>query len=384
MLCNDNEKKALHIFSMYAKKAFRERWDKHINLSFSVEEVCINDVRFCVSFLSPSNVDYLKNVLKSNLMKYNSLFELSVREMEVGHFLPLIEITNNENIILDGAHRLFAAYTLGFKTVPALILSSDNQPPPCSKTYQIGEIKLREVPVRSHEIIFDDMDEDLFRPMRMILNDIKQYIERSNIMITSDFNWTPANNNYSHETIKAAIPNRATLAETDIIINENNEILLVDPHSSGTWETWMFPYASLILPIDRLQVENPNLAFLLLNEDSMLRDVSNAMDEIMEKYQNEYRQALKDGVNQLIPELVNVNGEIVSIDYSLKFSKTSDSYTAYRFDGKKILVRKRELNISIPHVWISKADIINVGDNEKIEGKLIAKNVKETIEGLRL
>lgn len=384
LLHNDNEKKALHIFSMYAKRAFRERWDKHINLSFSVEEVCINDVRFCVSFLSPNNVDYLKNILRSNLMKYNSLFEFSVEEMEVGHFLPLIEITNNENIILDGAHRLFAAYTLGFKSVPALILSSDNHPPPCSKTYQIGEIKLREVPVRSHEIIFDDMNEDLFRPMRIILNDIKQHIERSTIMITSDFNWTPDKNNYTNEAIKAAIPNRATLAETDIIINGNNEVLLVDPHSSGTWETWMFPYASLILPIDRLQIENPDLAFLLLDENSLLNDVSNAMDEIMNKYLNEYRQALRDGVNQLIPELIDANGEIVSIDYSLKFSKTSNSYTAYRFNSKKILIRKEELNISIPHIWISKADIISLGDSEKVEGKLIAKNVTETIEGLRL
>ena len=174
------------------------------------------------------------------------------------------------------------------------------------------------------------------------------------------------------------------MAETDIIVNENNEILLVDPHSSGTWETWMFPYASLILPIDRLQIENPDLAFLLLDENSLLNDVSNALDEIMKKYQNEYRQALRDGVNQLIPELVDASGEIVSVDYSLKFSKTSNSYTAYRFDGKKIFVRKGELNISIPHLWTSKADIINAGDNEKIVGKIIAKNVKETIEGLRL
>lgn len=384
MLYNDNEKNALHIFNVYAKRAFKERWNRHINLSFSVEEVSINDVRFCVSFLSPNNVDYLKNVLKSNFIKYNTLFEFSLREMAIGHFLPLIEKTNNENIILDGAHRLFAAYALGFKVVPVLILSSDNQPPPCSKTYQIGEIKLREVPVRSHEIIFDDMNEDLFRPMRIILNDIKQHIERSTIMATSDFNWTPSKNNYINEAINVAVPNRATLAETDIIINENDEILLVDPHSAGTWETWMFPYASLILPIDRLQIENPNLAFLLLDEDSLLSDVSNAMDEIMKKYQSEYRQALRDGVNQLIPELVDASGKIISIDYSLKFSKTSNSYTAYRFDGKKIFVRKGELNISIPHVWISKESIINVGNNEKIEGKLIAKNVKETIEGLRL
>lgn len=304
--------------------------------------------------------------------------------MKIGHFLPIIEIINGDNIILDGAHRLFAAYTLGFEFAPALILSSDNQPPPCSKTYSIKDIKLREVPVRSHEMLFDNMNESLFRPMRLILNDVQQHIERSNIMITSDFNWTPAKDSFINESIKASVPNRATLAETDIIINENNEILLVDPHSSGTWETWMFPYASLILPVDRLQAENSDLAFLLLNEDSLLSDVSNAMDEIMKNYQDEYRQALKEGVNQLIPELVDADGEIVSIDYSLKYSKTSNSYTAYRFDGKKISVKREDLNISIPYVWISKADIISTGDNEKFEGKLIAKNVKETIEGLRL
>ena len=63
----------------------------------------------------------------------------------------------------------------------------------------------------------------------------------------------------------------------------------------------------------------------------------------------------------------------------------SKEFIAYQyFDGKKIFVRKGEFNISIPHLWTSKADIINAGDNEKIVGKIIAKNVKETIEGLRL
>lgn len=369
---------------MYAKRAFRERWNKHVNLSFSIEEICIDNVKFCVSFLSPNNIEYLKNVLETNIKKYNSLFEFSIKEMKIGHFLPVIEITNSENIIIDGAHRLFAAYTLGFKYVPVLILSSDNQPPPCSKTYQINDIKLQEVSLRTHEILFDDMNENLFRPMRLILNDVQQYIERSNIMTTSDFNWTPAKENFINKLIKNSVPDRATLAETNIIINENDEILLVDPHSSGTWETWMFPYSSLILPIDRLQDENSNLAFLSLNEDSLLSDVSDAMDEIMKTYQNEYKQALKHGINQLIPELVDADGEIVSIDYSLKFSKTSNSYTAYRFDGKKISVRKEDLKISIPHTWISKDIIINTGENEKYEKKLIAKNVKETIEGLRL
>lgn len=373
----------MHIFNRYAKSAFKKRWDKHINLSFTIEEVCIDNVKFCVSFLSPNNIEYLKNILKKNFNKYNSLFEFSIREMKIGHFLPLIEITNNEKIIIDGAHRIFAAYTLGFKSVPALILSSDNQPPPCSKTYQINDIKLQEVSLRSHEIIFDDMNEDLFRPMRLILNDVQQQIERSNIMNTSDFNWTPSKGNFINEAIRACIPNRATLAETDIIINENGEILLVDPHSSGTWETWMFPYSSLILPIDRLRAENSNLAFLSLNEGSLLSDVSNAMDEIMKTYQDEYRQALKHGINQLIPELVDASGEIVSIDYSLKFSKTSNSYTAYRFDGKKISVKREELNISIPYTWVSEEVIINTDDNEKFEKKLIAKNVKETIESLR-
>ena len=173
---NDDEKDALRIFNIYARKAFKEHWNKHINLSFSINEVYIEDVKFCVSFLSPDNVNYLMNVLKSNLETNNSLFIFSLREMEVGHFLPIIEITKNDIIILDGSHRLFAAYSLGFKSVPALVLSSDNQPPPCSKTYQIEEVALREVPVRSHEIIFDDMNEELFRPMRKILYDIKTHI----------------------------------------------------------------------------------------------------------------------------------------------------------------------------------------------------------------
>ena len=146
----------------------------------------------------------------------------------------------------------------------------------------------------------------------------------------------------------------------------------------------MFPYASLILPIDRLQIESPDLSFLHLNENSLLSDVSNAMDEIMRHYKIEYKQALKDGVNQLIPELVDVSGEIVSIDYSLKFSKTSNSFTAYRFDSKIVYAKKEALNISIPHIWISKEAIMNISDDERVDGKNIAKNVKETIKSLRI
>lgn len=202
-------------------------------------------------------------------------------------------------------------------------------------------------------------------------------------MSTLDFNWTPSKGDFINSKIGSSVPNRATLAETDIIINERNDILLVDPHTSGTWETWMFPYSSLILSTERLIIENENLTFLALKSDNTLTDVSNAMDEILTAYKEEYYQALKMGINQLIPELVNINGKIVSVDYSLKFSKTSNSYTAYRFEGKKIVVKEESLSITIPHIWLSRESIVT-DDSKKINGKVIANNVKETIRDLRL
>lgn len=168
----------MNIFDQYAKMAFKKYWNNHENLSFCFEKVFIEDVEFCVSFLSPNNIEYLKGILVHNYKRLGFLFELSIEEMKLGHFPPIIEVTKNKNIILDGAHRLFAAYVLGLKTVNLLVLTSDNQPPPCCKTYNIHNIMLREVPCRSHEIIFDDMNENLFRPMRIILNDVKQHIER--------------------------------------------------------------------------------------------------------------------------------------------------------------------------------------------------------------
>ena len=203
-------------------------------------------------------------------------------------------------------------------------------------------------------------------------------------MKTQDFNWLKNDLSATNTIIEEAIPNRATLAETNLIFNENGEILLIDPHAAGTWETWMFPYSSLILPTDLLADEYPSAEFLRLKGSSVLDNVANALEQILVQYNEKYKIALKEGINQVIPELVDANGEIVSVDYSLKFSKTSNSYTAYRFEGKKIIANAQSLTVKVPHIWLSPSIIKNLQDEEKISGKAVAKNVKETIENMGL
>jgi hypothetical protein len=203
-------------------------------------------------------------------------------------------------------------------------------------------------------------------------------------MGTKDFNWMKGDLIQGKTVIVDATPDRATLAETNIIVDKEEEvILLIDPHSSGTWENWMFPYSSLILQKKQLEGEFPEADFLKIDSGSNLNDVAESLDQILSRYHENYIVALRNGINQVIPELVNAMGTIVSVDYSLKFSKTSDSYTAYRFEGKKIITDKHNIHVHVPFIWLPQSTIIDIDDDEKIEGKLIAKNVKETLSNMR-
>lgn len=197
-----------------------------------------------------------------------------------------------------------------------------------------------------------------------------------------EFNWKTDDESIPSAAIGDAVPDRATLAQTCIVVNEAKEVLLIDPHPAGTWETWMFPYSSFILANEVIRDGFPEARFLRLSRGSALSDVSDALVQILEHYEREYQEAVLDGMNQVVPELVGLAADIVSVDYSLKYSKTSGSYTAYRFEGSKIDAESDTLHVAVPSIWLPVDELPHMAAGDVLKGRAIAGNVRDTLQSL--
>jgi len=132
------------------------------------------------------------------------------------------------------------------------------------------------------------------------------------------------------------IPRRVAMTAPQLVTDADDpeRILLVDPHPPGTWETWMFPYASLVLSAADIRRRcGDEVDFLRLAEGDSLARVSESLVQLRERLRPEYGRALSVGYNNVLPHLRDSwRGDPVYRNFSLKFSKTSDSYTAYVFD----------------------------------------------------
>ena len=177
------------------------------------------------------------------------------------------------------------------------------------------------------------------------------------------------------------IPTRVALTATAVVTSAEPtpRTLLVDPHPRGTWETWMFPYSSLTLQKDVIRERMKNLEdlplFLLLTPNNTLADVAKALDELFALYHDEYRQALTENMNNVLPNLVqDWNGEPFYLSYSLKYSNTSNSYTAYRFSYYQRVTTETEL--AVDHLWVNPNDLTDPANAPKqINNKDIAESV---------
>lgn len=198
-----------------------------------------------------------------------------------------------------------------------------------------------------------------------------------------EYTWDKNDNAAATTKISREVtPTRAALTATAIVLSRSPamRVLLVDPHPSGTWNTWMSPYASLVLERESLKVDPSDsdkleCSFLDLDAGDTLADVAQAMDELLDRYQDEYRAALNSNMNNILSQVVDDwSGEPFYVAYSLKFSHTSKSYTAYRFS-----YYRRETNsedISVDHIWMDPQDILaHEAAHAQIEGKEIAESV---------
>jgi hypothetical protein len=207
-------------------------------------------------------------------------------------------------------------------------------------------------------------------------------------MKSKDFSWdekSPLNEEFIPT---AAIPKRFALTAPQVAMKiGSNEVLLIDPHATGTWETWMFPYASLILTCAEVEAKCTRdrinqAAVLKLSSQSTFRNISIALKQLRKIFASEYTDAIGAGVNNVLPQLQGGwNGKAFYENYSLKFSKTSMSYTAYAFDYYINTVV--DIDLALPHVWVDPKQLqAHLKDNQSFEGRAVSTNVVEAIPAI--
>jgi hypothetical protein len=178
------------------------------------------------------------------------------------------------------------------------------------------------------------------------------------------------------------VPNRLAITAPQVITHPDHltRALLIDPHPAGTWETWMFPYASLILDNEMMEAaasakERPR--FLSLKPGDTLKDVAEALHDVRLLYRDEYQAALSEGLNNVLPDLIGTwHGQQFYENYSLKYSNTSHSYTAYLFvysEGRTAVT-----TINVPHIWADMAEFEDPDTNPaEWGGKKLSSNVPQ-------
>ena len=140
----------------------------------------------------------------------------------------------------------------------------------------------------------------------------------------------------------------------------------------------MFPYASLVLNRADLksdtQHEPSSRLFLSLQADSTLAEVAKSIDSLLAGYRHEYQDALEANINNVLPNVVSDwSGAPFYVSYSLKFSRTSNSYTIYRFDYYER--EATDAGIAVDHIWIDPQSLLSAEtENLVIEGKAVAES----------
>ncbi|MBB5852965.1 hypothetical protein ACFQ05_06670 [Amycolatopsis umgeniensis] len=202
-----------------------------------------------------------------------------------------------------------------------------------------------------------------------------------------EYNWNSTDRQAGDIRLPAELmPNRVALTATAIVTsNDSSRVLLVDPHPEGTWDTWMFPYASLIL--DKKQIEDDSKSvskrkFLDLEPGVTLGTLGAALDELMEVYRDEYRQALDTNLNNIMPDVVgDWSGDPFYEHYTLKYSRTSESYTAYRFS---YYARTSSTEPStVDYVWVQPDTLLSIDiEKDAINGKKVAEGDPDALRHL--
>ncbi len=207
-------------------------------------------------------------------------------------------------------------------------------------------------------------------------------------MTTVDYTWDDSSPTGDIVLEPEWVPHRVALTSPQAVFGSERDVLLVDPHPTGTWHTWMFPYASLIMDVAEIEQlsakkQRPRPRFLDLAAGDTLRHVSESLRELVEVFKDEYDEALEHGINNIIPDLATAwIGAPFYVNYSLKFSKTSNSYTAYIFSYLRH--RNPSLSVPVPHRWTTVDELQELEESgAELDGREVSSNVLAVVSSLR-
>lgn len=310
---------------------------------------------------------------------------------------PLIERHPNGLMILDGVHRCLAALRYGLSAVWVAVLTTEVHPYPAGSLIPLGDV-IPSDSTRTRTPLFRHTNNPDFRPTDVFLSraqaharheiEILRRQQKEEHMTNADYSWDK-DSDLNDERLNAEIlPMRYALTAPQVVVNSAKQILVVDPHPAGTWNTWMFPYASLVLtreelsrdPADQDTGARPVLG---IAEGSTFLELSQALGALRVGRHDDYVSAIQAGVNNVIVDLNGTwNGTPFYTNYSLKFSKTSNSYTAYEFSY--FLNRVTTLDLDIPHVWIEPTRLAEeLRTSDTPFGRKVSSNVADALPAIQ-
>lgn len=197
--------------------------------------------------------------------------------------------------------------------------------------------------------------------------------------MTSDYSWSIGDNVENHLITEEECPGRFALTAPQYILRHGGtEFLVVDPHPEGTWMNWMFPYASLIVTSDDL-TEPDELVVRSKQQRLTLRDLAGFLVGLREANSKQYMSNILDEVNNVIPGISEGwQGDPCFENYSLKYSKTSASFTAYVFEYYRSELDN--ISLDVPHLWVPVEGAMSwLGSASNIGTRTVSSNVLDLV-----
>lgn len=195
----------------------------------------------------------------------------------------------------------------------------------------------------------------------------------------ADYSWKLGDELGKQEVPSACRPVRFALTAPQCIIRGGRELLLIDPHPAGTWMNWMLPYASLVPTLEELESKLPG-ATSQLEIVRTFDELSEFLRTVRSRLLDDYRGNIVQEVNNVLPQISKGwDGESFFENYSLKFSKTADAYTAYVFEYYRMDVN--QLSVQLPHIWVPLDGASAwLADASHLEGRTVSSNVDDLLE----
>ncbi|MCP4650473.1 MAG: hypothetical protein GY853_10390 [PVC group bacterium] len=159
------------------------------------------------------------------------------------------------------------------------------------------------------------------------------------------------------------IPTRIAIAALAVFLSNDEEkrkLLIANPHPES-WNSWMLPYGSII--IDNSKLCNNDITFIELESILDITKVEN-INKLTSESNMQINQYFEEDIFHLprTSELIN---------YSLKYSKSSNKWTAYSFNYYMINLNEI-VNPKCAFEWISLAgsnisQIVNAGKYKDVK-----------------